>query len=202
MRGDFIMEKNYIYVVLTRTNTVISKLINLIKNDKYTHAAISLDKELNSMYGFGRKHSFNPFFGVFRKEELNKGVYKYHKNLPGAIIEIEVTKDQYENAKNLLNEFINNSDKYKYNYMGLIDGILNKEICYENKFICSEFVYHILKESNIADFKISRNLVRPQNFMNLESKIIYEGNLKELENINRNYNTKELTVRRLNASYE
>ena len=195
------MEKNYyLYIVLTRTNTIISKLINFIKSDKYTHAAISLDKELNCMYGFGRRHAFNPFIGVFRKEEMNKGVYKYHKNLPGAIIEIEVTKVQYEMAQSLLDEFINNSSNYKYNYFGLIHGILNQEVCYENRFLCSEFVYHILKESGIADFKMSRNLVRPQNLLNLKSKIIYEGNLKLLEN--NNYNTKEAPMRRFNPTYE
>jgi hypothetical protein len=196
------MEKHYLYIVLTRTSTVISRLIQFIKNDEYTHAAISLDKELNLMYGFGRKYAHNPFIGVFRKEELNKGVYKSHKNLPGKIIEIEVTKDQYEDAKDLLNQVINNSNKYKYNYRGLIDGIFNKEACYENRFLCSEFVYHILKESNITNLKMPSNLVRPQNLMNIESKTIYEGNLKNIENQNNNYNTKEITIRRLNAAYE
>ena len=195
------MEKHYLYIVLTRTTTVISRLIKFIKNDEYTHAAISLDKELNSMYGFGRKYTHNPFIGVFRKEELNKGVYKSHKNLPGKIIEIEVNKEQYEDAKDLLNEFINNSHKYKYNYRGLIDGILNKEACYENRFLCSEFVYHILKECNILDLKMSRNLVRPQNLINIEGNTILEGNLKTIEKQN-NYNTKELTIRRLSAAYE
>jgi hypothetical protein len=195
--GDFIMEKHCLYIVLTRTNTAISRVIHFIKNDEYTHAAISLDKELNNMYGFGRKYTYNPFWGVFRKEELNKGVYKYHKNLPGAIIEVEVTKDQYEDAKNLLNEFINNSDNYKYNYMGLIDGILNKEVYYENRFLCSEFVYHILKESGIVDLKISRNLVRPQNFLNIDGDIIYRGNLKNIELESNNYGITEILRRKL-----
>jgi len=41
-----IMEKFYVYVVLTRTNTVISRLIQLFKKDEFTHAAISLDRDL------------------------------------------------------------------------------------------------------------------------------------------------------------
>jgi hypothetical protein len=186
------MEKYCLYIVLTRTNTVISRIIQFIKNDEYTHAAISLDKELNNMYSFGRKYAHNPFLGVFRKEEINKGVYKYHKNLPGAIIEIEVTKEQYEVAKNLLNQFINNSCNYKYNYMGLIDGIFNNEVYCENRFLCSEFVYHILNESGIVDLKISRNLVRPQNLLNIESNIIYRGNLKNIKLQNSNCNITEL----------
>lgn len=48
------MEKFYVYVVLTRTNTVISRLIQLFKKDEFTHAAISLDRDLANMYSFGR----------------------------------------------------------------------------------------------------------------------------------------------------
>lgn len=50
------MDKKHIYIVLTRTNTLISRIIRLFMNDEYTHAAIALDKELNNMYSFGRKY--------------------------------------------------------------------------------------------------------------------------------------------------
>jgi len=69
------MENRCLYIVLTRTNTVISKLIHVINNDEYTHAAIALDKELDHMYSFGRKYTFNPFIGVFKHEEINKGIW-------------------------------------------------------------------------------------------------------------------------------
>ena len=61
------MEKRHLYIVLTRTNTVMSNLIQILKNDEYTHAAISLDKELNHMYSFGRRNTYNPFVGRFKK---------------------------------------------------------------------------------------------------------------------------------------
>jgi len=89
------MEKHYLYIVLTRTNSTVSKLIGLFTKDEYTHAAISLDKDLNNMYSFARKYTFNPFIGRFKHENLNEGLYKFSKNLPGAIIEIEVSKEGY-----------------------------------------------------------------------------------------------------------
>lgn len=191
------MERYHLYVVLTRTNTIVSRLIQLIKDDEFTHAAISLDKELNYMYSFSRKHTYNPFIGVFRKEEINKGLYKLQRSLHGTIIEIEVSRQQYKAAKGLLNHFIDNSNLYKYNYKGLLDGVLNKESCYDYRFLCSEFVYYILKESGIVDFNISRNLVRPQNFLNLDGDIIYRGNLKDLKYQNKNYDSREIEVREL-----
>lgn len=176
------MKQCHLYIILTRTNTVMSKLIAIFKNDKYTHAAISLDKELNHMYSFGRRNTYNPFIGRFRKENINEGVYKFCNILPGAIIEIEVSKQQYKKAKLLLEHFISNGDLYKYNYKGIVHSLLNKEACSDNRFLCSEFVYYILKESGIADLKISRNLVRPQSLLDdIKGKIIYEGNLKEIK---------------------
>lgn len=175
------MKKCYLYIVLTRTNTAISKLIRIFKKDEYTHAAISLDKELNSMYSFGRRNPYNPFIGCFRKEDINEGVYGLCKTLPGAIVEVEVTPQQYAKAKELLNDFILHSDRYKYNYRGLLHSLTDKPTCKEDRFLCSEFVYHVLKESGIMDLQISRNLVRPQDLLQAEGRIIYKGDLKELK---------------------
>ncbi|MDF2673361.1 MAG: hypothetical protein K0R09_1626 [Clostridiales bacterium] len=187
------MEKNYLYIVLTRTNTMISRLIQFFKNDEYTHAAISLDKGLDNMYSFSRKHTYNPFIGRFKKEDVNEGLYKFCDTLPGLIIEIEVSRDQHDKAKDILEHFISNSSFYKYNYKGLLCSLLNKPSSSTNRFLCSEFVYHILKECGIIDFNIAGNLVRPQSLLNIEGRIIYEGNLRE---------TKQVKTSRLNILYE
>jgi hypothetical protein len=196
------MGKYYLYIVLTRTNTVMSNLIRIFKNDEYTHAAISLDKELNHMYSFGRRNTYNPFIGRFRKEDINEGVYMFCNTLPGAIIEVEVSKQQYEKAKALLEHFISNSHLYKYNYKGLVHSLLNKPVCSDYSFLCSEFVYHILKESSIANLKISRNLVRPQSLLNIEGRMIFKGNLKEIKIPENNSYAKTIKTRRLSAIYE
>jgi hypothetical protein len=193
------MEKSYLYIVLTRTNTVISRLIQFFKNDEYTHASISLDKELKYMYSFARRDTYNPFIGRFKKEDINEGIYKFCDTLPGAIIEIEVSREQYGKAKELLEHFISNSSLYKYNYKGLLDSLLNKPASSEDRFLCSEFVYHILKESGIADFRISRNLVRPQSLINIEGRMVYKGNLKEIKSRNSNWNTKKIETRGLSV---
>jgi hypothetical protein len=178
---------------------VISRLIQLFKNDEYTHAAISLDKELNYMYSFSRRNTYNPFIGRFKKEDVNEGLYKFCHTLQGVIIEIEVSREQHEKAKALLDHFITNSSFYKYNYIGLLYNLLNKPVSRDNRFLCSEFVYHILKESGVADFRMPKNLVRPQNLLDLEGRIVYKGNLKEIKSPVNNRNTKEIETRGLSA---
>lgn len=196
------MGKYNLYIVLTRTNTVISNLIHIVTNDQYTHAAISLDKELNNMYSFARRNTYNPFVGRFRREDINEGVYKFNENLPGTIIELEVSKEQYEKTKTLLEGFINNSDLYKYNYRGLIYNLLNKPVTTENRFLCSEFVYYILNESGIIDFNISRNLVKPQDFLKVDGKIVYQGNLREIRPSNNRLSIKDIIRSGIKVIYE
>lgn len=183
------MNRN-IYVILTRTDTILSRLIRFIKRDEYSHASISLDKSLHEMYSFGRKNTYNPFIGCFVKEELNKGVFGFTKELNGVVIEISVSEKQYERAEKLLSEFKANGTHYKYNYIGLLHSLLNMESCSENRFLCSEFVYYILNKSDITNFNVPRNLVRPENLLNLNGRIIFEGNLKHryLRNYKIEYN--------------
>ncbi|MDF2543860.1 MAG: hypothetical protein K0S47_3578 [Herbinix sp.] len=197
------MDKHYLYIVLTRTNTGISKLIQIIKKDNYTHAAISLDRELDRMYSFGRRKTCNPFIGRFIKEDLNEGIYKSCKTIPGVIIELEVSRQQYQSAKERIDHFINNSNLYKYNYKGLLHCLLNKTAYSDDRFLCSEFVYYILEQSGIADLKMSRNLVRPQNLLDIQGSIIYNGNLKELKLAkNMNLYNKQIQTRRMSEIYE
>ncbi len=183
------MERKSIYVILTRTKTLLSRLIQLVKKDMYTHAAISLDKDLTKMYSFGRKYTYLPFMGCLGIETIESGIYKKHKNLPGVILEIKVNDWQYEKARMILNSFISDSKRYKFHYAGLIDHILQREVKLENKFLCSDFIYYVLKSCGILNLNTPENLVRPQNiFLGLSHKIIYEGDLKKFQsNIDTNY---------------
>lgn len=172
------MENKRIYIVLTRTNTILSRLIGIIKNDEYTHASISLNKNLETMYSFGRKNKFNPFVGRFVKENLDEGIFGLQKKLKGLVLELKVTPEKYEKIEELLSEFIINSNYYKYNYLGLIYSLLNIEAYSIDSFLCSEFVYYILNECGVANLNKPRNLVRPVDLLKLNGQVVFKGYLK------------------------
>ena len=174
------MEKAYLYIVLTRTNTMISRLIHLFTHDEYTHAALSLDKDLTQMYSFARKYTRNPFVGRFKHEHLDEGIYRLAKRLPGVVLEVEVPLESYAEARHLVEQFIANHARFKYNFRGLLYGLVNKPTNRDDRFLCSQFVYYVLHESGVADFHIPANLVRPVDFLSLDAHIVLEGDLKEL----------------------
>lgn len=174
------MEKAHLYIVLTRTNTIVSRLIHLFTQDDYTHAALALDRELMEMYSFARKRTHNPFIGRFKHERLNEGIYKLAKQLPGVILEIEVPQESYLEARELIEKFITHRSRYKYNYRGLIYGLIKKPTKTNERFLCSQFVYYVLYESGVVDFQTAANLVRPQDFMGMGGRVVFQGDLKEL----------------------
>lgn len=56
------------------------------------------------MYSFGRKYIYFPFYGIFLKEDLRKGLFSRNKNALVAIYEINVTDYQYNKIKEKIKE--------------------------------------------------------------------------------------------------
>ena len=178
-----------IYIVLTHTGTVLSKVIKGFTKDEFTHSSISLDVELNQMYSFGRLNPYNPFIGGFVHEHKNKGTYKRFYNTKTKIYSLNVTEEQYENIVNNIRKIENNKDNYKFNILGLIGAGFNKKIRKEKSFYCAEFVRYLLDESKI--FTGLPNAVKPEDFKNIKGiKEIYDGLLRK-------YNIPNLDVRQM-----
>ena len=195
------MEKKHLYKVLVRTNTLISRLIQIAKKDEYTHAALSLDANLDCMYSFGRKFTLFPFIGRFKREAIDKGVYRFNRTLPGIVLKVEVPIYQYQKVQSLLSQFILRDDILKYNYLGLVHGLFNRAVYCEDRFTCSEFVSYVLKESGILDLKVPGNLVRPQNLLDIEGEIVYKGDLKEYKPCNSYGGTGKTKINKMSAAY-
>mgnify|MGYP000490185553 CR=1 FL=1 len=65
-----------IYLLLTRSDTYVSKTIGLATSDKYTHISISFDEKLEPLYSFARKYKRTPLPAGIRHEALYSGFYE------------------------------------------------------------------------------------------------------------------------------
>ena len=90
------------YVVLCRTGTILSRVISKITGDWYTHASISLDDDLLTMYSFGRLWSYNPWIGGFVKESIKYGTMRRFRNAETVVMRIEVCMEKYNEIKQYL----------------------------------------------------------------------------------------------------
>jgi len=167
-----------IYIVLSYTGTILSKLIKVRTSEKYCHVSIAFDEELEEMYSFGRLNPYNAFFGGFVTEGKNFGTFKRFKNTQIALYRLEVTDGQYYDLENIIKNIKTNKQEYKYNIKGLALAGINKGKSREDRFYCAEFVKYVLAKANI-DVEDLPRVVKPGDFKNLrDAQLVYESYLK------------------------
>ena len=169
-----------IYIIFTHTGTVLSQIIKYWTKDEFSHISIALDADLEEMYSFGRLNPYNPFWGSFVHEHINKGTFKRFKKTRAEVYSMFVTDEQYEKTKKTIAYFEKNKPKYKFNILGLACVTINKKIIRKNTFYCAEFVKHILKTAGITEVNGLPQIIRPQNFKQLQDlRLEYEGLLRK-----------------------
>jgi hypothetical protein len=174
------MKEKEVYILLTNTGSLLTKLIKLYTKKPYNHASIAFDQNLSEVYSFGRKTARNPFIGGFVKEDVRKGLFK---QADCAIYSITITESQLQRMKYYLQEIEKKKKQYCYNFLGLFGVMFNKPVKRNNAFFCSQFVAFLLKESNIIDFHKPISLITPNDLQTVSKiQFVYEGKLKDYQN--------------------
>lgn len=172
--------QRYIYVLLSKTNTVVARLIRLYTKEPYSHVSIALDAELNELYSFARKQRFNPLNSGFIKEDLEKGVFGADKSTICCVYEVPVTEEQYQHMRKEITHFVDNEKNYGYNYAGLFGAMFGINRDDGIHYMCSQFVTHVFNTGGVKLFPTEKGLVRPFDFhIRLKDKQIYDGKLCE-----------------------
>jgi hypothetical protein len=174
------MKDKQVYILLTDTGTIFTKLIKLYTKKPYNHASISFDSELSEVYSFGRKTERNPFVGGFVKEDVKEGIFK---QADCAIYSFTVSESQMQKLKQYIQKI--EKEDYRYNFLGLFGFIVNKPIKRKKAFFCSQFVASVVKECNVISFDKSPSLITPNDLLKISKfELVYEGKLKAYHNNN------------------
>lgn len=171
-----------VYILLTNTGTLFTRVIKGYTGAPYNHASISFDRELSELYSFGRKNPNNPLNGGFVKEDIKTGTFSKYPNTTCVLYELRVTGREVEKMERVLRLFIRKRNKYLYNLLGVIGIVLKEPVEFSNSYFCSQFVAEILERSGIKLWNKLPALVTPDDFRQCNRlKLIYEGKLSEYE---------------------
>lgn len=175
-----------IYIVLTHTGTLLSRIIKYYTKDEFSHSSLALDFDLNEMYSFGRLNPYNPFWGGFVHERINRGTFKRFYKTETTVYSMFVTDEQYKKLQDLINFFENTKDKYKFNVIGLFAAGFHQKIGSEHSFYCAEFVKYLLDEAGIETNL--PEVIKPEDFKFLSGVTeVYSGKLKDYRNWKKSY---------------
>ena len=88
-----------IYILLMHTYTMPSKIVKIFTNYEYSHVGISLSRECDEIYSFGRKKINSILNGGFVVEKKDGEFFKKFNNTKCKIYELKVPEEKYLELK-------------------------------------------------------------------------------------------------------
>lgn len=172
------MNKHYIYILISRTQTRFGRCIRWFGGIQYNHAAISLDSELKELYAFARPQHHAIFLGRLVHENLERYTLRKNRSVPAVVFRLSVSQEEYEYIRNMIQE-ISCDPEYMYNLFSVLTYPLTHGFATYKAFTCIEFVAHILKK---LQYPLTQPAYRykPDDLLKLlKSQIVYQGDLRE-----------------------
>ena len=170
-----------IYILLTRSGTLLSKLVYAVTGASYTHASMAFDEELDCLYSSTRKNGYTMFPAGPSKEYLNKGVFRLRGDAPCALYALEVTDEAYVRARRRAEHMMARGELYRFNTLGLILCALHIRWQRRRHYFCSQFVSEVLQKSGALDLPKPSTLMHPSDYAELpQLRCLYRGALADL----------------------
>lgn len=170
-----------IYILLTRSKTIASRMIHMVTEAPYTHSSLSFGDDLEQLYSFGRKYTHLPLPAGLRIESLDKGFFKAYSDIPCTLYEYRIPADAYDRAKAIVDDMIGEQSRYRYSMLGLLYCRMGWDIDRGDKYFCSEFIAEVLEKSGAMPLPKVPRLIKPIDFAHLPGAIRhYEGNVGDL----------------------
>lgn len=175
-RSDILKQ---VYILLSRTGSVPSKAIQLFTRKKYTHSSISVLPYLDGFYSYGRRRLHNFLVGGFVSEDINNGVFAKYSEGECELFSLDVSDESYFKIKKLIEFYIENYDKCKYNFRAIVPMCIGIKQKLKFKMTCSQFVATLLELSGACALPRHPSLMQPVDFLKIKGiHSIYKGKIK------------------------
>lgn len=171
-----------VFLLLTRSNTMLSRAIHALHGDAFTHVSISVDLQLRNFYSFARLYPEFPLPAGFVRETLDSGYFGTHRAMPSALYCLDVQDDVYAFIAARIEEMCERAADYRYSVMGLL--LCQMDLAFERgrHFFCSQFVADLLEQSGALRLPKPPSLMRPMDFVGLPGlRLLYSGELEGAE---------------------
>ncbi len=167
-------EQDYIYIMVSKTNTLLGIVIQRLLGVSYNHCSIALDDSLEEVYSMGRKELWNMFAAGFVVEGRNHGFFAAHHRSDIVLLRLAVSRAEKETLRQVIAEY--EQAGCKYNLLGLIYCYRGIPAERENRMFCSQFVAEALQRAEIHVLDKPSSLVRPHDFLSVSSaEFVYTG---------------------------
>lgn len=175
-----------VYILLSRSRTLLSRAVALATGDAYTHCAIAFDAHLATLCSMARYDARFPLPAGLVRESPDAGYYGAHPEVVCALYELAVSDDVYDRARACAEAMLRRQAEtgrraYRYSVLGLLACRLGIAWRRPGRFFCSQFVGELLRESGAPALPKAPSLMRPQDFAALPGlRLRFRGRMGEL----------------------
>ena len=165
-----------IYILLTRSGTLLSKLVYSVTGANYTHASLAFDEDLSCLYSSTRKNGYTMFPAGPSREYLDRGVFRLRPEAPCALYALEVSEEAYIRARRRANHMMAHGKLYRFNVLGLVLCAMHIRWQRRRHYFCSQFVSDVLEKSGALELPKDSTLMHPNDYTQLgQLRCVYEG---------------------------
>ena len=129
-----------VYILLTRTSSILSRMIRFLTRAAYTHAALALDDEFEETYSFTRRNPRLIWPAGLARENLWRGLYLARRDPPCRVYRLRMTEEEYLRIQQRVRAMYADRMHYHYNYLGVAANYFGHQYSTPRRYFCSEFV--------------------------------------------------------------
>lgn len=164
------VQKRYLYVMISRTDTGIGKVIRRISHYNYNHVALTLDPTFRSWVAFARYMHDAPLYAGFVNEPVERYLAK-GEHIDVRIFRVKISEQKYMKLKQLFAIAGEQNTGLVYNYLSVLAAIFGRDVHVYGAYTCLSFACTVLGKQ----FKTIKALDSY-----LAPCMIYEGELATL----------------------
>jgi len=173
-----------VYLLLTRSATLLSAVIHRFTNAPYTHVSLGTtfeDGAFGAFYSFGRKICRYPLPAGFIEEKLYSGYFGAHPDTRCTLIALPVSDEAYATIREQLTRMSERAEIYHYSILGVLLCFWGISLRRRHHYFCSQFVAEILDNSGAAQLPKPSALMHPIDYTDLaEAQLLFTGCVGDL----------------------
>lgn len=169
-----------IYILLSRTGTIPSKLIHTMTRGDFTHVSISLRPTTDRLYSYARRTINNPLHAGLIVENIHTDVFARYPDCQCSLLELSVSDEAYLKMQRCIRFFMKHYQKATYNFLGVLPLRLGIRWPRRFRLTCSQFVAVVLSSSKEVTLPKDPYLMLPNDFKQIPGiRQIYSGILAD-----------------------
>lgn len=147
----------FLYVMISRTDTGVGRVIRTISRYPYNHVSLTLDPSFRNWVSFARFKKDAPLYSGFTVEPIERFFEKGH-DVKACIFRIPISQQKFEQLTALFAKAGEKNDEFIYNTFDILAAIFGCKVRISGAYTCLGFACSVLNKQFITIKALAKHL--------------------------------------------